>query len=318
VSEGTSAQPAHVRIQLKQLRYFLAVAEELNFTRAAERIGIEQPPLSQQISNLERELNAVLFIRSHRSVKLTEAGEALILHARRLINGTDQAARIVGQIARGERGVLSIGAIFSAMYTVIPFALRMFSVHRPNVRIELAEMTITQQIQGLHEGRIDVGILRGPLFEPDLSIISLFSETFVAAIPTEHPLARAQIVSLEDIAREPLITIAPSLSRIFSMQMLTPFLERNYTINVVQEVADMHCLLGLIGAGMGLSLVPASLQSIRISHVTYRPIIEQMPTSTFQIAWRPDSNSHIVAAFVEAARVAVEQNSAPVGIAPLS
>ena len=237
---------------------------------------------------------APLFIRSHRSVKLTAAGEALVLYAKRLLNSTDQAAAVVGQISRGERGTLSIGAMFSSMYTVIPYAMRSFAASRPSVKIQLAEMTITQQIQALHEGRIEVGILRGPLHEPGLSILSLFSEPFVAAVPADHPLARSAVLSLADIAQQPLITIAPSLSRIYTMQMLTAFLERNYSINVVQEVADMHTLIGLVGAGMGLSLVPASLQSIQISHVAYRPIIEQMPTSTFQIASRQDSESPIV------------------------
>lgn len=308
------------RIQLRQLRYFLAVAEELNFTRAADRMGMAQPPLSQQISNLERELGAELFLRSNRSVTLTEAGRALMVHAYRLLNAAEQAALDVAEIAKGDGGVLKIGAIFSAIYTVVPQALRAFSEMRPNVTVRLAEMTISQQIEALRSGEIDAGILRGPILEPDLMAQSLISETFVAAIPADHPLAAKAMVSLSELASAPLIIISPSLSRLYSMKMTTALLERDYALNIVQEVADMHTLLGLVGSGLGLSLVPASLQAIQLVHVVYRPIKEPMPTSTLQIVWRRDNQFRLLAAFTEATRAAVKSqgNSLLTGAAPVS
>lgn len=308
------------RIQLRQLRYFLAVAEELNFTRAADRMGIAQPPLSQQISNLERELSAELFVRTNRSVALTEAGRALMTHAYRLLNAAEQAALDVAEIAKGDGGLLKIGAIFSAIYTVIPQALRAFSEMRPNVTVRLAEMTISQQIEALRSGEIDAGILRGPILEPDLMAQSLISETFVAAIPADHPLALKSMISLSELASAPLIIISPSLSRLYSMKMTTALLERNYSLNIIQEVADMHTLLGLVGSGLGLSLVPASLQAIQLVHVVYRPIKEPMPTSTLQIVWRRDNQFRLLAAFTEATRSAVRSqgNSLLTGAAPVS
>ncbi|WP_420144143.1 LysR substrate-binding domain-containing protein [Sphingobium sp.] len=292
-------------MQLRQLRYFLAVAEELNFTRAAERIGIAQPPLSQQISNLERELGAELFIRSNRSVALTEAGEALIPYAHRLLNDTDRAASVVGEIARGERGLIRIGAVYSAIYTLIPHVLRTFSLSRPHVKIQLAEMTIAQQIDALAAGSIDVGMLRGPIMEPHIETVSLFRESFVAALPADHRLAAQEVVPLEEIAMEPLIIISPSLSRLYGMRMLTALIERNYRFTIAQEVADMSTLLSLVGAGLGVSLVPASVQGIQIDAIVYRRIRETMPTTIFQLAYRDDVQTHIMPSFVTAATTAV-------------
>ncbi|QEH81653.1 LysR family transcriptional regulator [Sphingomonas sp. C8-2] len=302
---GRIASP---RIQLRQLRYFLAVAEELNFTRAAERIGIAQPPLSQQISNLERELGAELFVRSNRSVTLTEAGEALIPYAHRLLNDTDRAASLIGEIARGERGLLRLGAVYSAVYTVIPHALRTFSSLRPHVKIQLAEMTIAQQLAALAAGEIDVGLLRGPIMEPGIETVSLFEESFVAALPADHPLAGEKELSLEALARHPFIIIAPTLSRLYSMRMLTALIERNMRFTIAQEVADMSTLLSLVGAGLGVSLVPASVQGMRIDPIVYRPLRETMPTTVFQLAYRKDMESHVLPSFIDAAYRAVEEN----------
>lgn len=296
---------ASPRIQLRQLRYFLAVAEELNFTRAAERIGIAQPPLSQQIGNLERELGAKLFLRTNRAVVLTEAGEALVPYAHRLLNDTDRAASLIGEIARGERGLIRIGAIYSAIYTVIPHALHNFALVRPHVTIQLAEMTIAQQLDALAAGEIDVGLLRGPVMAPNVATVSLFEESFVAALPANHPLAKKESVTLQDIADYPLIVISPSLSRLYGMRMLSALIERDIPFTIAQEVADMSALLSLVGAGLGISLVPASVCGIRFSAIAYRPVAEPLPTTLCQLAYRTDVHSHVLAPFIEAATSAV-------------
>lgn len=292
-------------MELRQLRYFLAVAEELNFTRAAERVGIAQPPLSMQISGLERELGVPLFTRTKRRVALTAAGEALVRHARRVINTTQQAADVVQAIARGEEGSLSIGAIFSSIYTVVPRALRAYTGSHPGVDLRLQEMTNVQQVLALREGRIDLGILRGPLADPDLDTTVLFSEPFVAAIPADHPLAEKTRVSPDDVAAYPLISISPAANQTFSARMVGTLFDRDHHLNIVQEVVDMHTLIGLVGAGLGISVVPASLQSIRISQVVYRPFTRATPSTAMQMAWRKDSASRTLQPFVACAQAAV-------------
>jgi len=150
-------------MELKQLRFFLAVAETLNFTRAAERVGIAQPPLSQRIRALERELGAELFKRTKRSVALTKAGEALLIHARRMMNASENAVSQVRAVRAGQLGVLQVGAIFSAIYNWMPATLRILSSTSPGIQVNLREMTIPNQLRALREGEIDVGLLRPPL-----------------------------------------------------------------------------------------------------------------------------------------------------------
>src|SRR5690554_6734913 len=170
-------------MELRQLRYFLAVAEELHFTRAAERLGISQPPLSQQIIGLEHELGVTLFLRDKRNVALTAAGEELVRHARRILNTTAQAGLEVQAVAKGERGLLKIGAVFSSLYGLVPEAVSAFHAKWPDVQISLHEITVRQQIDALVDGSIDIGILRGPFSHPLISVFTLFEERQVVALP---------------------------------------------------------------------------------------------------------------------------------------
>lgn len=289
------------RIELRQLRYFLAVAEELNFTRAAARIGIAQPPLSQQIIALEAQLGAQLFVRSRRAVSLTREGEAFVAYARRIINATQTAAEVIQSISRGEDGPLSIGAIFSSIYLVAPVLLPVFSQRFPNVRLQLQEMTISQQVAALNEEQIDVGILRGPVAMPGIETLELFEEPFVAVVPASSPLAKRKTLTVREIANEPLIRVYPSANRDYSRLMLASLSDAGYTLNVVQEVMDTHTLIGLVAAGFGISMVPASLRKIHIDGISYVEIEGDTPTTTLQLAWRSDSPSPILKHFIAAA-----------------
>ncbi len=214
------------RIELRQLRYFLAVAEHLNFTRAAEQMGIAQPPLSQHILALERQLGVKLFVRSRRNVALTPEGEALVSFARRLNNTTQMAAQVVQAIARGEDGPLALGAIFSSIYAVIPRILPPFIKKYPKVKLHLQEMTISQQISALKEHRIDAGILRGPINERELEAVTLFQEPFVAVVPSGHEFCREKTLTLAQIANQPLISVYPTANRDFSRRMFGALLDQ--------------------------------------------------------------------------------------------
>jgi len=286
------------RIELKQLRYFLAVAEHLNFTRAAEQMGIAQPPLSQHILALERQLNVKLFARSRREVSLTPEGEALVGFARRLNNTTQMAAEVVQAISRGEDGPLALGAIFSSIYAVVPLILPPFMRSFPKVKLHLQEMTISQQITALKDHRIDAGILRGPIGDRELEAVTLFEEPFVAVVPAGHKLSKETTVTLAQIAEEPLIRVYPTANRDFSRRMFGALLNKGYKLNVVQEVSDTHTLIGLVAAGVGVSLVPASLQTIQIAQVKYLPLREKTPMTTLQLVYNKENSSAVLRNFV--------------------
>lgn len=280
------------RIELRQLRYFLAVAEELNFTRAAERMGIAQPPLSQQILNLEQQLKVKLLIRGNRQVSLTPEGEAFILHARRIINNTQMAAEQLVAIRDGEEGSLEIGAVFSSLYTIIPTLLETFVERYPKVKFHLQELTVGQQLSALREDRIDVGILRGPVAYEEIETATIFEEPFVTVMSRKHSLAKENALDIQQIMREPLISLAATSSLNYRRQMFGALSNHMADLRIAHEVSDTHTLLGLVAAGMGISLVPASFSSIFTDQLVYRPLIGSTPKTTLQLAWRRESLTH--------------------------
>jgi DNA-binding transcriptional LysR family regulator len=290
------------RIELRQLRAFLAVAEELNFTRAAEKLGIAQPPLSQQILALEHQLRVQLFIRNRRQVSLTREGEVLMTYARRLINTTLLATDVVRAISRGEDGPLALGSIFSSIYAVIPHILPLFVSKYPRIKVHLQEMTVSQQIAALKEGKIDAGILRGPIADPDLQHFTLLQEKFVAVVSSDHPFAAQSEVTLAQLASQPLIRIFPSANRDFSRRMFGALVDAGFELNIVQEVSDTHTLIGLVAAGVGVSLVPASLQNIQIRQIRYIPVREETPLTPLDLMWHRENDSPILRNFVAMTR----------------
>ncbi len=277
------------KVELRQLRYFLAVAEELNFTRAAERMGIAQPPLSQQIISLEHQLGAKLFTRSCRQVKLTPEGVELQAYARRIINTTMLAAESIRSIANGQNGQIAVGAVCSAIHSLIPHILPPFTAHHPGVKVHLQEMTVNEQFRALHEERIDIAIVREPMATTEFATQHLFTEPFVAAVNRNNPLALMNRMSLEQISRQPLVQVYRSTNREFSDHMFSALQDRGYDLNVVHEASDMHSLLGLVAAGIGMSLVPASLVNIQTANVIYVPLSDSPQCSTLSLAWNPDA-----------------------------
>ena len=274
------------RIELRQLRAFLAVAEELNFTRAAKHLGIAQPPLSQQIKALEHQLKVELFIRDKRQVELTREGAALVTFARQLTNTTLLATETVQAVARGEQGPLAIGSIFSAIYSVIPRILPEFVRRNPGVTLHLQEMTVSQQITALQDGSIDLGLVRGPVDEPNLEAVTLFDDPFIAVVPAEHELAGRESLTLTEVAAWPLIRVLPSANRDFSRRMFGALTDQGFKLNVVQAVSDTHTLLGLVAAGFGVSLVPESIRALGLNSLRYIPLSDSITTTPVQIIRR--------------------------------
>lgn len=287
------------RVELRQLRYFLAVTEELNFTRAAERMGIAQPPLSQQIISLEHQLRAKLFERSHRQVKLTPEGEVLQSYARRILNTTMLAAESIRAIASGQNGQIAVGAVCSALHSLLPYVLPTLVERHPGIKVHLREMTVLEQHRALSEERIDIGIVREPMASTDFETRPLFTEPYVAVVSRFSPLARLNAISLEQISYQPLVQVCKATNRDFSDHMFTSLTERGLGAKVVHEASDMQSLLGLVGAGIGVSLVPASLQHVQISNVAYVPLSDDVEGSTLSLAWNPDAKTPVIDQFLD-------------------
>ncbi|MEU3795638.1 LysR substrate-binding domain-containing protein [Streptomyces fructofermentans] len=262
-------------MELRQIRYFLALAEECHFGRAAARLHVAQPALSQQIKQMEKDLGTVLFTRSTRQVALTEAGRQLIDHARAIIAEEERARVHMKDLAAGYAGRVSIGFIGTATYDVLPQVARTVRAQLPKITMELrGELLTPDLVEGLHAGTYDLAVLRGAAEDEDIRTSSLRSEPLMAVLPSIHPLASRQRVSLKDLADEPFV-IHPSGSR-SSMhnRVLEACRRAGFQPASLIEVGETATLVVFVAAGHGVALVPGSVQSLRLSSVVYRPLIE--------------------------------------------
>jgi LysR family transcriptional regulator, benzoate and cis,cis-muconate-responsive activator of ben and cat genes len=259
-------------MELRHLRYFVAVADERNFTRASERLNIAQPPLSRQIQQLEEELGVLLIEKGPRPLRLTEAGKFFHAHAQELL---DKAAdlkamtRRVGQIDRK----FAIGFVASTLYGLLPEIVRRFRNRFQSVEISFHELTTMEQLQALKEGRIDVGFGRLKSEDPAIRRIVLREEALIVALPVGHRLAASEEpLQLSELVRETLLVYPKNPRPSFADQVLATFKERNLIPETVQEVRELQIAIGLVGAGQGIAIVPQSLQGMVRTDVVYRPL----------------------------------------------
>ena len=296
-------------IELRHLHYFIAVAEELHFSRAAERLHISQPPLSQQIRSLEDELGVKLFERTKRQVQLTEAGKVFLERSYLVLAQLEQAIEVTQRIGRGEVGRLAIGFVGSATYTVLPDILSVFREQFPAVELRLHELTTVQQIQAMHHKQIDIGIVRSAIIEPGLSTECVLQESLVLALPETHPLSAQTKVSLSALADESFILFPAKLGPIFHEQIIHTCQQAGFRPKVAQEAVQMQTIVGLVAAGMGIAFVPASMQNFHRSGVIYRPLQEQTPETGLYLAWRQHDSSPVIRAFLSLARKTTQWES---------
>lgn len=290
-------------MNIRQLRYFLAVAQELNFTRAAERIGIAQPALSQQIIALEQELGTALFTRENRRVGLTTAGEILVDHAHRVLNAAAEAVDAVHLAERGARATLSVASVYSGLYTFLPDVLRSFAIAEPAVELKVQEMTIAQQIGALCEGAIEVGLLRGPIHHRELVSEILYRERMVVASPEQAEWnERSDIGELRTIASLPLIAVQRQSNRSYSDRVFELFEGDDLRPSIAHYAHDMHTALCLVSAGFGVSIVPAGVQLMQPKGIRFHPLDEPSAVVTFALATRRSSRSSILDNFFASAR----------------
>jgi DNA-binding transcriptional LysR family regulator len=288
-------------MELRHLRYFVAVAEELHFRRAAARLHISQPPLSQQIRQLEAELDVQLLERSRRRVELTAAGEAFYQRAREILQAVDDAARLARQVQRGEVGTLSVGFVGSAMYSVVPEVLRAFRARHAAVGLRLRELNSAAAVGQLENGRIDVAFVRPDSPHPGIALETILREPIIAALPESHPLAGRERLSLRDLAGEPLVMLSRSGSPGVRDALEAAIARLGGDDQLVQEAAEMQTVIGLVAAGVGLSLVPDSVRSLVRDGVVYRPLTHG-PSIELALAWREGDRSPVLGAFQETVR----------------
>jgi DNA-binding transcriptional LysR family regulator len=289
-------------MELRHLRYFITVAEELHFGRAAQRLNMTQQPLSRQIRDLEIEIQVTLFHRTKRTVRLTEAGKVFLERSYGVLAQLEQAIAVTQQIGRGEVGRLAIGFVDSAMYTLLPEIVRVFREQFPAVELRLYELTTAQQIQALHHKQIDIGIVRSAISEAGLSVECFLPESLVLALPENHPLSAQTQVSLSTLADELFILFPAKMGPVFYDQIITICQQAGFQPKVAQEAVQMQTIVGLVAAGLGIAIVPASLQNFHRSGVIYRPLQEQIPKTGLYLAWRQHDTSPVLSAFLSLAR----------------
>jgi len=289
-------------MELRHLHYFIAVAEELHFSRAAERLHIAQPPLSQQIRDLEAELGVTLFERTKRRVELTAPGQVFLEKVRQAIQHIEQAVEAAQRASRGEIGRLSIGFNSSATYSVLPTLLRKFRESCPEVELDLHELTTHQQLVRLNQHQIDAGILYLPIEGEALNVVSVLKEMMVVAMPETHPLAALSQVSIRALSRELFIIPPHRLGGGLYRQIMQFFQQTTFSPTIVQEATQLQTIISLVAGGVGVALVPASLQNLQRAGVVYRYLQEQTPEVEIAVAWRQHDGSPVLQKFIDSVR----------------
>ncbi|MEM9004064.1 MAG: LysR family transcriptional regulator [Cyanobacteria bacterium P01_F01_bin.86] len=274
-------------MELRHLRYFVAVAEELHFGRAAYRLHMAQQPLSRQIRNLEEELEVPLFHRTKRTIQLTEAGKVFLQEAHKTLKQADHAATLARKIGRGEAGELQIGFTGPILNSVLPLVVRHFKSRFPDMYLELKRLSTTEQVEALVSGKLHVGFLHPPIDTPLISQEVIYQEPLMAALPDIHPLVTdiSGPLSIKHFAQEPFILfprhVGPAL-----YDGITGFCQKaGFHPRVVQEAFPQQTILGLVAAGLGVSLIHASVQGLHLQGVVIKPLVEVTPTLASAIAW---------------------------------
>lgn len=286
--------------ELRHLRYFVAVAEELHFGRAAERVGVAQPALSQQVRRLEATVGADLLVRSTRSVALTPAGAALLPHARRALFEARQGVTAAGRAARGEIGHLTVGFIETAAVALVPAAVRRFQARHPNVSLTLRELAVDAQLAGIRARTLDLGVVRAPVEAADLAVVPLVDDHLLIATPAAHRLADAKSATVEDLLGEPLVALSREVVPGLHDQVIALFAARGRAARITQEANSIQAVMGLVAAGLGIAILPSSLRRISREGIAFVEL-EPAMVSALEGVSRRDETSPLVPAFLEAA-----------------
>ncbi|WP_336220423.1 LysR family transcriptional regulator [Citrobacter amalonaticus] len=275
-----------MNIELRHLRYFVAVAEELHFGRAAARLNISQPPLSQQIQVLEQQVGARLLARTNRSVALTAAGKQFLADSRQILGLVNDAAARAERLHQGEAGELRIGFTSSAPFIrAVADTLSLFRQNYPDMHLQTREMNTREQLAPLTEGGLDVGLMRNTPLPDVLCHEVILHEPLMAMIPRAHPLAQKPVVTLAELAKEPFVFFDPHVGTGLYDDILG--LMRHYKLSpvITQEVGEAMTIIGLVAAGLGVSILPASFKKVQLHEMCWVPIAEDDAVSEMWLVW---------------------------------
>jgi DNA-binding transcriptional LysR family regulator len=296
---------------LRTLTLFVAVAEELHFSRAAGRLGMAQPPLSQQIRRLEMELGVQLFNRTSRSVRLTAAGHQLLKGARELLTRRAEVINMTRRAAGGETGTLRLGLSSSSSFGIIGNIIRFFRARYPDVTVQLTELEIDVAASAVATGELDVAILRGPFSHAELRTELLLREPLELVIPSHHPLAAATEIRLATVAEEPFVLFsrhsAPRLHDVITSLCVTA----GFSPRIEQEGNSWASVVAMVGAGLGITLAPASAAVIKSTNVLFKPIAGASGEADLIIAYCPDSLPPVGERLIVAAKDALLNPGVP-------
>jgi len=290
------------KLGLTSLRYFALLAEELHFGRAAVRLGIAQPFLSQKIRVLEETIGTPLFLRTSRHVELTEAGAAFLESARKSLREVERGADRVRAIGRGELGTLNIAYPMIGMLMVVPDLLKAFRSAYPGVRLSLHEISTVPQAAQLRQGDLDVGFLSQPVTEPGIRIHREWSEPFCAVVPSDHRLAKARTIRLRDLAQGPFVSVVRWSSPAMYDRMMHDCLAAGVTLSVVQEAGSWQAAVSLVAAGMGVTIAPASISRLRFPRVRFRELAGAAPTYGLALCTGEEAPSPALESFLASCR----------------
>jgi DNA-binding transcriptional LysR family regulator len=293
-------------VELRHLRYFVAVAEERHFGRAAERLHIAQPPLSQQIRRLEDELGTPLLHRTTRNVELAPAGEVLLDRARDILAAVEAAAQDARRAARGEFGRLAIGFTGSATYALLPAVAATLRGALPGVALDLrGELLTPAQVAGLLDGTLDLGLLRPPVRERDLAVEVLRREPLLVVLPRGHPLAAADAIPLDALEHESFVTYPSHFRSVLHDAVEETCAAHGFRPRVALEVSETATLVSFVAAGIGVSLVPESVRHMTVEGAVYRPLARDATTVELAVAWRRDGATPLLERALEVVRLEV-------------
>ena len=294
-------------MELRHLRYFVAVAEELHFGRAALRLRLAQPALSQQIKQLEKEVGVLLLSRTKRTVALTEPGRVFLVEARRTLDSAEQAIRTARRASRGETGTLRVGYVDLATWLGFPAILRQFRQRFSSVNVILVELHREPQREALIRGDLDVGFFTLSERDQGLAVASIASEPLVVALPSGHPRAGELRLLLSDLSEENWVLFPRELRTVYVELILRHCREAGFVPRIVQEASQLHALAGLVSAGVGITMLPRAMAAAPRQGIVYRPL-EDAPILPFHVVWPERNQNPAARQFVDVARdLAIEE-----------
>ncbi|WDH20337.1 LysR family transcriptional regulator [Pseudomonas chlororaphis] len=280
---------------IRHLWLFLAVAEEQNFSRAAKRLGMSQPPLTEQIQVLEQALKVKLFDRSRRGAKLTPVGQAILPAVRKFAEQLERLELAVHEAVAGQSGVLTIGAITTAMLDVLPALIEKLKARYPQLTVSVREIDSVEAIPALEAGDIDLAFARveGELGSSVRSI-ALTEDRLAVALPSDHPLAARSRISLASLAGEPLVLSSRKVSPMYFDNLIATCRASGFSPRVLHEVRSVASQIAFVSCGQGIALVPASLKKVAPSNVVLRPLSQRLNVVTTALAWNPTRTNPLV------------------------